>query len=184
MKMSMHKVFIDTETSGLDNLKHQILTVAIVLCDNNGNEVFSEEYKVKQQDWAEINTRALEVNGIVLEEHNKTALSELEVAQKIHDVLKMYGLFRPIVIGQNVTFDIGFLQNMFKRTELKYPFDYHFQDTMVLANVLKDVGKMPIVNVKLVTIANFFGLSTDFHRALEDARMTAKVYYKMIELIR
>jgi len=184
MKMSTHKIFMDTETSGLDNQKNQILTIAIVICDDNRNELFAEEFKVAQQPWAQINKQALEVNGINLEEHNKTADSEVVVLQKINKVLQTYGLFRPMVIGQNVTFDIGFVQAMCKRQFMRYPFNYHFQDTMVLANALKDVGKIDIPNVKLGTIAGFFGLDTDFHRALEDTRMTAQVYYKMLDLIK
>jgi len=180
--MNTHKVFTDTETTGFDNNINQILTVAIVIHNDKKEEVFAEEYKVKKMPWSIVSPGALECNGINIEEHNKTALSEREVCLKIVSVLNQFDLIEPVIIGQNIKFDIKFLRSMFSRAEVDYPF-IGFEDTMAMARQLKISGNLDIPNVKLATIAGYFGLTTDFHRALEDTKMTAQVYYKLYDMI-
>ena len=39
-----------------------------------------------------------------------------------------------------------------------------------------------IVNLKLTSVADFFGIKGHGHNSLEDARMTAQIYEKFLEL--
>lgn len=179
----IRRVFLDCETSGLDKTRHQILTFALVVCEDEA-VVFAEEFKVKQQIWAEMDSKALEINGIDLEEHNKEGVEEASLIRTIAAVLRKYGLYRPMPHGQNVTFDIGFLEEMYKRQGLPYPFSYQFQDTRPLGILLNDAGLISCRNAKLATLCEAYGIDADWHRAIDDTIATAKLYFAMMRQLK
>lgn len=178
------KIFIDTETTGLDPIKNQILTIGIVIVDSNLNISYQEEIKIKQQDWAIINQKAMEINKIDLLLHNKSAIGELDACTSIIEILKKYDLINSQLYGHNVSFDITFLKKMFERNIVNYPFDYHFNDTMVLAISLKDAGLITIDSFSLSKMCAGYGINFNFHNALDDALASVELYKKFMGILK
>ena len=107
-------ILVDTETTGFDEKKHQILEVGILVIKNM--EVVAElEVKIKHREYT-VTAKAMEANKINIPEHEKEALFEKEAAEKILEFLNKHKSENDegyIVIGQNVQFDIKFLEEMF-----------------------------------------------------------------------
>lgn len=78
------------------------------------------------------------------------------------------------MVGQNVSFDIGFIYNVSKK--LSYNFDNPLEDTLQMAR-----EKLPgLKNYKLGTIVEKLNIVLEnAHRALNDAIATAKVFIKL-----
>ena len=62
----MKFVFVDTETTGLDHTKHEMLEIAIVVIENG--EKTTIERKIKPTNLETAQPKALEVNGYNEEE--------------------------------------------------------------------------------------------------------------------
>ena len=109
-------MLVDVETTGYDEKKHQILEIGMLVIKNM--EIVDKlEVKVKHKEYA-ITARAMEANKINIIEHNKQAIEEKEAAELILKFLndnKAEEEEGYIVIGQNVAFDIKFLEAMFLR---------------------------------------------------------------------
>lgn len=180
----MKKVFLDTETSGLDPLKHQILTMALVVEDNDAI-VFEREWKVKQMGWAIIDPYAMQVNKINLEEHNKVAQHEMNVVQELLFELRRLGLMNSILYGHNINFDIGFIKAAVARCNMQYPFNYHFGDSMILALALRDAGVISFTSPRLSDLCAKYGITAaQFHSALDDTKASLALYNKLLDEIR
>lgn len=178
---------MDTETSGLDSTKHQILTMGMVITDYEFNILFEKEYLIKQEPWAIIEDKALNINKINLEEHNKIAKSSYDSGYELKkDLLNYLGKNSWIQpIGHNFAFDDKFIRALYSKVDILIcPFHYHFEDTMILANVLRNNGMLDVPNVKLETLSKHFGYSAKFHNSLEDAKATIHVYKHLVNIIK
>lgn len=185
--MGEHKIFIDTETTGLSPKKHQILTIGMVITDENLKPVFEKEYLVRKESWSEVNPFALRVNKIDLSKHNPIAVPEKKACERIiEDIEKVTGQkTQNTAIGHNLRFDMNFLGPMFERHEFDFPFSYDFEDTMHMAKELISSGKACLCNAKLGTVCKHFRYPVDkFHNALEDVKATTFIYKKMKILIK
>lgn len=103
-------VLIDTETTGYDEKKHQVLEVGMLVIKDM--EVVAElEVKVKHKEYL-LTAGAMKANSIDIVEHEKEALEEKAAAELILKFLndnKAEDEEGYIVIGQNIGFDIKFL---------------------------------------------------------------------------
>lgn len=91
----------------------------------------------------------------------------------------------PNFCGHNTAYDRRFLWALLESEyDMAY---YHRIDTMVLAEVLREMGLLPgIENLKLGTLCTFFGDtgdSTNFHNAMFDIKKNFWLYGKMKELL-
>ncbi len=78
------------------------------------------------------------------------------------------------MVGHNLPFDYGFLAYHGGRYGLK--FDFPQKDTLKIAQEkLKDKVK----NFRLPTLAEYYGIEIQSHRALNDAVATAKLYLRL-----
>ena len=86
--------------------------------------------------------------------------------------------------GHNVaSFDVPFLRRYFELCSLFYPASFIPLDTLQLARWWKEVHGIEIENLKLGTLASFFGieLGADAHDALADVRANVEVARRMVE---
>ena len=98
----------------------------------------------------------------------------LQTGKEISDVLKDFINFtgENIIIGHNVTFDLGFLSYNCKKY-LNYNLNNDYVDTMWMARKLVPNS----INYKLGTLANLFNVSYEgAHRGLKDVEITYEVY--------
>lgn len=81
------------------------------------------------------------------------------------------------IVGHNVSFDLGFLN--YYGAQQKILFKQAYADTLTMSRLLL---KNKLINFRLGTVAEYFKLQFEGHRALNDAIVTAKIFLKLIGL--
>lgn len=178
------KIWLDLETSGLDSTKHQILTGCFLITEGK-DIIATHEFKVKQQPWAIIDEKAMQINGINLEEHNKVADAEFIILDGIIDFLiknEMYNI-KSVLHGHNVNFDVGFLNAMIKRYNAKLYFHYHIMDTMMIARFLSETGFFSASSYRLEDLCRDLNIITEFHNSTNDIKATFKLYLDLVGML-
>lgn len=171
-------VFFDTETTGLlpDDPAAPvpgIIDIAVVRTSPDASEILDEfETKiVLERNRYPVSDDALRINGY--SEEKWAGARSLEEAMREVIARIPFGVQ---LAGHNTGFDIGMLKASIRRANLRVPnFYYHYVDTMSLGQPLVAKGHVP--NVKLVTLAKYFGVPHDSaHTAMGDVRATIGVY--------
>ncbi len=156
-------VLIDIETTGFSPVKDDIIEIgAIKVVKNQIINKYDQLIKI-DKILAPFTTR---LTGITDE--------MLQTGKEISDVLKDFINFtgENIIIGHNVTFDLGFLSYNCKKY-LNYNLNNDYVDTMWMARKLVPNS----INYKLGTLANLFNVSYEgAHRGLKDVEITYEVY--------
>jgi len=174
-------VFLDTETTGLDEMKHEIIEIALVGSD--GETILHTAVKPEHIETA--SPRALEVNGYNPGEWEPSPLWE-DIAEKVHRELQ-----EVIVVGQNVSFDMRFVHRSLERyfvakglspdevDEELGKIGYHKIDTVTLA--WEHLAHVGIRSLSQWAICDVLGIvNPGEHSALHDIRTTMKVYKTLI----
>jgi DNA polymerase III epsilon subunit-like protein len=184
----MERLVIDTETTGLSPLTNQVLSIGLLHIESNLNslKILNEKHILVKHDEYNISKRAMQVNKINLKEHEKKAYTTKDTCKVINSFIKKENLSSTKVLGHNVNFDINFLNNLFENEQVEYPFFYEKEDTRYLWDDLKKRKIInPLLNSKLSTIANHFNIDcSKAHCAIDDCKITAKVYQRIIQLKR
>lgn len=126
-------IFLDTETNGLNPLKHHILEIAFKIVDVLTGEVkaqFQSVIAVTPEEWQKSDPESLKVNGFTWEESQKGVPAGF-VAKNIQTLFSQYGIKRgeAVFICQNPSFDRAFfceLINPDLQESLLWP--YHWLD--------------------------------------------------------
>ena len=140
---------IDVETTGLDPQKHACIEIGAVLLDESLNPI--DEFSSLLAPWegAEIVKESMAVN--------KISQKELSAAKGFESVLQEFhqqfgtGMPLPWLAGWNVWFDIAFLQNHYRKAQLKWPFSFKSLDIQSLIRIFSVLrfpvsGLDPILN--------------------------------------
>lgn len=182
-------ILIDTETTGFDKEKNQLLEIGILVIKDL--KIVGEfEVKIKHKEYT-LTTKAMSANKIDLIEHEKVAVFEKEAAEKILEFLNQYKNEEDegfIVIGQNVQFDIGFLEAMFLRTykikEYRQAVSYRSLDIMQLAMIKNIEGKIELEKQDLDHILTKLNIEIPEkrHRALTDCYLEYETMIKLLNL--
>jgi DNA polymerase-3 subunit epsilon len=186
----MKQLWFDTETTGLDAVKNDIIQIAgeIII---DGEVV--EEFNIRCQptSYEHVHPKALECNGMTIEQI-RTFQTSGDGCKEFLAILEKYftgslndGNLKFTPAGQNIPFDIGFVDQWIVKTGPKVILDDYLTteviDTRVIAkSIPKDILK--VENHKLTTLAERFGIEFEAHDALEDIKATRKVYTELIEL--
>jgi len=189
---------IDTETTGLEPGWHDIVQVCILPLDSNfepRQDVIPFYLNLKPDSPERADPEALKINGLKLAE---LAIKGIDT-EKAKDLLDAwiekldlpytkYGNRKRIIpLGQNYSFDLGFMKAWLGVDRYGELFDYHYRDTMPAALYLNDRAAMhaesvPFPKVNLRYLASTLKIPYERkHDALEDCRVTAIVYKRMVE---
>ncbi len=177
----MKVLYFDTETTGLDAFKNDIIQIAgIVEIDGEVKEEF--EFRCQPFSYENVDQKALDVHGMSLDEI-RTYQKPEEMYQQLITVFGKYiDKFdkndKFLSAGQNVEFDVKFLRQFFKKNGDNYYgswIGWHKLDLLPLATVLWYKGIINPANFKLETIAKEFGLTFKAHDALEDIKVTRQL---------
>jgi DNA polymerase III epsilon subunit family exonuclease len=167
--------FVDTETTGLSN-KDRIVEICV---RKYANGEFKNEFHTFLNPKRKINPHAKRVNRI-----SDVKLRHSPTFRDIsHDLVKFMG-DDPVVV-HNSNFDSRMITSELKRSNARVPRNLkraleHPIDTMKIHARLHR-GRPH----NLGSVANQYGLKeTQDHRAKSDARLTAKVFYRMTEELR
>ncbi|HEY1349069.1 MAG TPA: exonuclease domain-containing protein, partial [Ktedonobacteraceae bacterium] len=161
-------VVVDTETTGLRPGAHRVIEVAGVRI--RGGEVLAS-YQSLLNPGVHIPTFIAQFTGITRE--------MVAAAPQSHQALPDFLRFveGAIVVGHNVGFDIGFLNYEAQLLGQSFPIDG--LDTIPLARRLLPGLK----RFKLEQVAAYLKIATaQRHRALGDARVTAAVFLRLLDL--
>lgn len=183
--MSKKIFWFDTETTGLNSWHQDIIQLAFIV-EINGEVKEQGQIRMQPLDYSKVEQKALDVHGITLAKMKEFPTQAegfsalMRVIGRHVDKYNYEDRFTPA--GHNCSFDMGFLQALFKKnscSEFSKYFDYHYLDTMVLANFLNFYGLIKTKNVKLVTMAEHFGIPLDAHDAMNDIVATRTLAMKM-----
>lgn len=156
-------VLVDIETTGFSPIKDDIIEIGAIKVQNNQ---IMEKYD-----------QLIKINRILAPFTTKlTGITDemLQTGKEISEVLKDFINFtgKDIIIGHNVTFDLGFLSYNCKKY-LNYNLNNDYVDTLCIARKLVPNS----INYKLGTLANLFNVSyKGAHRGLKDVEITYEVY--------
>ena len=175
-------VVVDIETGGFNADTDALLEIAAVLIDMDGDGVLSRgathSFHVKPFEGARLDPASLLVTGIDPFHPLRPALPERDALQRIfreiRHAVRAYDCRRAILVGHNAAFDLGFLNQAVKRTEMKrnpfHPFSCF--DTATLAGAA--LGQT--VLAKAVTVAGLAWDPSFAHSAVYDAERTAELF--------
>ena len=177
-------IILDIETTGTDPRRHAIVEVGAIDFDNPGN-YFNERCSV--WEGAETDPVALKINGLTLNEiHDKTLFTQKELItafmtwiEKIED---------KTIAGQNVDFDINFINESAARCGLNFSLGKRKVDqhSIVYAHFLKRKIQPPLKDgysdLNSDYIMNYVGLPPEPkpHRAINGARYEAEALSRLI----
>ena len=179
----MNSIIIDTETTGLSHYYNQPLTVGMLFVDVEKNfaEILDAKHIFIRHNNYNINPTAMMINKINLKEHQKKGIEPQKACDQINDFLSRNNP-KIFLLGHNLSFDLRFLGELFRREDIEPQFPDEKVDTMKIWNELKRQQIVPsYLRSNLQTLAEFFKVDySNIHDALEDCHITMKVFQKMI----
>src|SRR5437879_5118332 len=98
-------LFIDTETGGIDPAANSLLSLALVVWKES--EILDQKEILINDGVLNVTPKALEINGIDLEEHKKAALTPSQAIKEFDTFIsKHFNEGEKITLGgHNITFD-------------------------------------------------------------------------------
>lgn len=175
----MVRISIDTETGGTDPLIHPCLSIGFVVVNCPSLIVLAKGeifIKARKKDCTE---EALKVNHIVIDEHNKKALSRKDAVKMFNSIiLKYFGKNEPLIIGQNPKFDIDFIEQLYKKVGKEFLYSRRIVDLVPLWRGLQTIGVAENQSAGLDSILDYLklpGTKKGRHSALVDAMNVIKV---------
>jgi DNA polymerase-3 subunit epsilon len=184
----MKLLFLDTETTGLDPVKHGIIQIAgIVEIDGEVEREFNIECQPLPSDV--IDAQALAINKVEITRlgqrmaHGLAFTSFTGMMNKYVDRYAKNDKF--YMVGQNAKFDYDFMQNWF--TKCGDPFfhayvRYHLIDLIPIATLFKLAGLLDVPNFQLGTVCKALNVPLDAHDAMNDIRATRACFKKFIQM--
>jgi DNA polymerase III epsilon subunit-like protein len=162
-------ITLDIETTGLDPNIHEIVEFACWRTDLNVGITF----KVKPEHPETASPQAIEVSGYS-EAEWEGAKTQEEAATLIVEAIG-----NAVIIGQNVSFDMGFIKPLVARYLPDVQLPYHKVDTATLA--YEHLVPIGLKSLSLHYICEFLGIPNEGeHRALADVKRTKAVYDALI----
>ncbi|BFM06312.1 ribonuclease T [Halioxenophilus aromaticivorans] len=175
-------VVVDVETGGFNANSDALLEIAAVTLrmDENGVLHRSETFQhhIEPFEGANIEQSALDFTGIDLEDPERDAMPEsiaiAELFGAIRKAVKAEECNRAVVVGHNAHFDLGFVNAVAERVDIKrnpfHPFSCF--DTATLAGLA--LGQT--VLAKACMTANIDFCNRSAHSAAYDAEKTADLF--------
>lgn len=179
-------LLIDTEFTGFDLSKHDLIQLAAVLLDKKTlkeKKSFNSYIRLSPVQWAKRNRESMSVNKITWE--------QIKNAPTLKNVIKEFDK----TFGQNViqAFYVGyndkrFLLEAYKKAGVKWKFDYHyfelwglFYPFLAVKNKLSSVKHFAGFGIE--NMIKMFGIKApkNLHDALADCRVEAEILRKVIK---
>lgn len=186
-------VFYDLETTGTDFERSAVIQIGAIL-DVNGEEVDRIDIKLRPHEGANIDTKALAVTGLTIEElmEDPERISPKEGYWRFMRFceftpgMRVYAESRIHRAGYNIlAFDNKMLEALGARAGDNYTYaKFHWPGidvaSIACAALRQKRGRMK--DFKLMSVARAFDIDTDgqAHDALFDVRVTRALYYEVI----
>lgn len=169
---------VDLETTGLDYHIHEIIEIGMVLVDQKTLEIKDTmDVKVRPLHIERASPKAMEVNGY--NEEDWVGACDLKKAMIILSAKSKGAMF----CSQNTTFDWGFCQEGFYKTNVNNMMDYHRLDLLTMSWLtLRNSG---LDKFNLFAVSQFLGLEPEPlpHCAFNGALNAYEVFKKLISIV-
>ena len=166
--------FIDTETTGLDLFRHEVIDIAMLQVSKVGNdytEISRFESKVNPKKLNEASEVALKINGFT-----KKKWKDAPQAGSILSIIRTYIQSSSIVAGQNLVFDYRFINKMFDSEDIEKPNWPKYVDTKWMAEQL--VHDKKLKRSSLDFLCEYYQIPTigRAHTAMTDVLRTFELF--------
>jgi len=173
------RIYLDTETTGLDPSVHEVIEVAVVREEvpypytGPGEVTLKWSKKVAPQHIETASPEALKVNGYTPDAW-AGALPFSDIAEEL-----VWHLKGGVIIGHNPKFDTGFVTAELKRAGVEPKISHRTIDTTTVAFMAWGLdGKLKL---SLDSLRDHLGLSREgAHTALQDALDCREVFYRAL----
>ena len=191
----MKILWLDTETTGLDTVKHDVIEIACLIdIDGAEKERFHSLVRPFNPENASLDALAIHGHGMeeikAFPEHGLVHKKLTDWMGRWVDKYDKEDKFFPA--GQNVRFDVDMLKSFFWKSGDKYFgswFGYHGIDLASVAAFFHLAGRIDLkdkdgkVSAKLESIARAVGLKQkEPHNAMDDVLLTRRIFYKLVEM--
>ena len=168
----MKVIYFDTETTGLDFIRNEIIELAMLIVEDGR---IIEEYDRFINIGKDLPQKIIDITGITDEMLIMEGCSEKSVAEDLKKPLTPGTL----MIAHNCQFDLSFIYYLLKR---HYPDEadsiVRNLDWIDTVTVLKDRKEFPH---KLIDAVKHYGIEeVNFHRAIDDTKALYNVVQAMI----
>ena len=176
-------IIIDTETGGLDPLKHSLMTIGLI----SGDGRLKKEITVAEPEIVS-DPRALAVNRLDPIIVAATGVTPEQACNDIDDFLtKAHADGRPMVCGHNIAFDLAFMRRLYTMVGRPVPqcFSHRTLDTHSLMWSLIAVGRLPATVTGSDAAFAYFDIEPPSelrHTALGDAVATRDLLERLLDL--
>ena len=180
-------LFIDTETGGLNPVKHSLLSLAMVVWEDM--EIIDTKELLINDGKLSVTEEALSINKIDIEKHKKSAISLPQSIEKIFVFInKHFPDQRKITLaGHNVHFDVHFLKLFFSQNNENFNkyFSHRIIDTSSIMYYLYLAGHIKQRAISSDEAFELFDIKVEGrHTALGDAVATTKLFNKLLHHIK
>jgi len=171
--------FIDTETTGFDIEKQEIIEIGCVIASQKGEEleiVDEFDIKIRPEKIENADPEALQING-----YDEAAWM---FAVSKEEAMKMFAEKTEgcVMVAHNIAFDYSFLAKAFSDTGVEDKMWYAKLDTISFA-FAKLHNDPNITRFSLGKLCEHFGIKNErAHTALADARATFELYKELLKL--
>jgi DNA polymerase III epsilon subunit-like protein len=170
----MKILVLDTETTGLDILKHEIIQIGFLCFELNDDKqeiISKKEINIKPKHLELADKKALEINGFTKKKWRGSKIFD-EHADEIKDLIEQ----ADYLLGQNLIFDLRFISQSFKNINLDAPKFPKYIDTKKMASVLVSEGKLKSASMDKMCEHFKVTFEGDAHTALTDCERTLSVW--------
>ena len=179
-------LFIDTETGGIDPAINSLLSLACVVWEEG--EIKASREMLINDGVLNVTEKALEINGIDLDEHKKKAVTPAKAVQEFDSFLQAHFTSDEKITlgGHNITFDVNFLNTFLTKNGYNFQrrFSHRTVDTSSILFYLYLTGKIKRKIVSSQDAFEYFGITVEGrHTALGDVIATAELFSKLISIL-
>ena len=162
-------VVFDLETTGFSSAKDKIIEIGAVKVENGE---ITDKYSTFVNPKIPIPFRITQLTSIT----DEMVMESPEIETILPQFLKFVG--DAVLVAHNASFDVGFIEENCRQQGIEP--DFTSVDTVGLARVL-----LPTLSkFKLNVVAKALNISQEHHhRAVDDARVTAEIYVKFIQML-
>ena len=177
----MKILVLDTETTGLDITRHEIIQLGYISLfvdvNNKINLLEEKEFLITPLHLETASPEALKINGFS-KERWRGSLPFSKCMAQIRNAIES----SDILLGQNLIFDLRFINQSFRNLSLTPPRFPNYIDTKKMGSRL--VESKVLKSASMDKMCEHFNIQTDgrAHTALVDCHRTLKVWQKLLDL--
>ncbi len=162
-------VVFDLETTGFSPIKDKIIEIGAVKVENG---VIRDHYSTFVNPGVPIPFQITQLTSIT----DQMVMGSPDIETVLPEFLEFVG--DAVLVAHNASFDVGFIEQNCRYQDIEP--DFTSVDTVALARIL-----LPTLSkFKLNVVAKALNISQEHHhRAVDDARVTAEIFVKFIQML-